>query len=190
MAKKRAQDLTAETSYEDYYPSKRKQPGMLDPAYLIPRILGRWHWLLLGLLLGLVWGFFQVKRSVPLYQSTATLMVRDWNVTVMGKFDPTDIDLRGKEAVEMVRADFDRSQLFEQVAADPLVRDLSDLIPKEAPSLLDTFSSSNTDAPLISEAPPSAILANMIRSWTQSDVIPESRFITVSVIHTLSLIHI
>ncbi len=183
MAKKRNQDPIAETGYEEYS-SVKSQPGMFDPAYLIPRIIARWHWLLLGLLLGLVWGFFQVKRSVPLYSSTAMLMVRDWNMTVMGKFDPTDIDLRGKEAVEMVRADFERRQLFEEVASDPLVRDLSDLIPKQAPAFLASFSKEDEKAALITEAPPSAVLADMIRSWTRSEAIPETRFITVTVVHS------
>ncbi|MGJ8696678.1 MAG: polysaccharide biosynthesis tyrosine autokinase [Verrucomicrobiaceae bacterium] len=184
MAKKRTPESTAEHGYDDLA-SKNQQPGMFDPAYLLPRLLARWHWLLLGLLLGLGFGFFQLKQSVPLYRSTATLMVRDWNVTVMGQYDPADIDLRSKEAVETVRADFERSSLFEKVASDPLVRELPDLIPEEPGGLGSVFKAPKEAENLLTEsAPPALVLAQMIRSWTSSDVPEESRFINVSVVHT------
>ena len=137
---------------------------MFDPAYLIPRLLARWHWLLLGLLLGLGLGIYKLKNSTPLYRSTATLMVRDWNMTVMGNFDPTDIDLRSKQAVEAVSADFHRSVLYEQVASDPIVRELPDLIPPKEQGFSSVFSAPEDSSPLGEVAPPAEVLATMIRS--------------------------
>ena len=48
---------------------------MLHAKDLIPRLLARWHWIVLGLVLGLAFGMYQVWRAIPTYESLATVIV-------------------------------------------------------------------------------------------------------------------
>ncbi|NNM28814.1 MAG: hypothetical protein HKO57_04790, partial [Akkermansiaceae bacterium] len=154
--------------------------GMLHFKDLLPRLLARWHWILLCALLGLGWGLYTVWRAVPLYQSRATVLVRDYNVTAMGQLDSAEFDLRNTQAIETVRAGMTRFRLFELVAADPLVRELEGLEPPKKP-LLPFFGV--PEKPLEGDVPSMSKLAGMIAGWVAVEVRPDTRLIDIAVKH-------
>ena len=159
--------------------------GMLHFRDLVPRLLARWHWIVLGLIVGLALGFYQVWRAIPQYQARSTVLVRDYNVSTMGNLDPAEFDLRNLQAIETVRAGFLTYELAEEVAADPVVRELKGLIPPEPKAL--PFGSSKDD-PSEDETPPASQLAGMIQGWLYVQVREESRLIDIIVQHPKPLV--
>ncbi len=152
--------------------------GILHLKDLIPRLLARWHWIALGLVLGLGIGMYQVWRAIPLFQSKATILVRDYNVSVMGKLEEeTEFDLRNTQAIETVRAQLLAFELVESIAGDSDVRDLPGLIPPKPKNV-----------PFLSGAPESLVppapqLASMLQYWVEIKVQPKSRLIDIVVQH-------
>ncbi|HBE98325.1 MAG TPA: hypothetical protein DDW68_14250, partial [Verrucomicrobiales bacterium] len=140
MAKLRSAPGPVDSYYQETKADIKKSPGVFDLAYLLPRLIARWHWILIGILLGVVLGVINIRMSVPEYRSTATVRVKSQNSGSMGNSSESeDIDLQGLEAVEDIRSDFDRTELFLAVASDPTVRNLANLIPPDPPSIMGIF---------------------------------------------------
>ena len=189
MAKLRSAPEPVDSSYDEPQAEIKKSPGMFDLAYLLPRLIARWHWILIGILLGVVLGVITIRMSVPEYRSTATVRVKSQNSGSMGNSSESDdIDLQSLEAAEDIRSDFDRTELFLAVASDPTVRNLANLIPPDAPSIMGIFTAKEAkkagEKNVFAEAPEPEQLSGIIRGWTSSEVRRGTRLIDISVNHT------
>lgn len=152
-----------------------------QPKKILRSLFVRWYWLLLGVLLGLGWGFFQAWKQVPLYRSQATILVRDYNISVLqNQFEATDFDPRSAAALEAVRVGLTKHELCERVASDPDIRSLKGLMPPPPKKL---FAAERGLVPEAPEVPPSPQLGVMIRSWLSVDLQQDSRLMAVSVQH-------
>jgi len=186
MAKLRSSPGPVDSYYDETKAIIKKSPGVFDLAYLLPRLIARWHWILIGILLGIVLGVINIRMSVPEYRSTATVRVKSQNSGSMGNSSESDdIDLQSLEAAEDIRSDFDRTELFLAVASDPTVRNLANLIPPDPPSLMGIFTGNEAVKKKVSaDAPEPEQLSGMISGWTSSEVRRGTRLIDISVNHT------
>lgn len=186
MAKLRSAPGPVDSYYQETKADIKKSPGVFDLAYLLPRLIARWHWILIGILLGVVLGVINIRMSVPEYRSTATVRVKSQNSGSMGNSSESeDIDLQGLEAVEDIRSDFDRTELFLAVASDPTVRNLANLIPPDPPSIMGIFTAKEpVKKKVFADAPEPEQLSGMIGGWTSSEVRRGLRLIDISVNHT------
>ncbi|MDF1713460.1 MAG: polysaccharide biosynthesis tyrosine autokinase [Akkermansiaceae bacterium] len=159
---------------------QHSQESSFQIKELLPLLLSRWYWLLLGGLLGLGWGFYQAWKTVPIYQSQATVLVRDYNVSLLQTLDPAEFDLRSSAALETVRTGLMKYELCERVASDPKVRVLEGLVPPPPKKL---FQQEDGGEAELQEVPPSPKLAGMIRSWLSVSLQGDSRLMSVSIKH-------
>lgn len=159
-----------------------KPPKLFDPTYIIPRLLFRWHWILIGLVLGLAWGFISIKLATPMHRANAIVKVVE-NTAAKASEEIANIDLRSKEAVDNVRETFEVTALFMAVASDPGVYNMPNLRPPPAKTLASLFQ--GDDAANQAEVQPYTTegLANAIRSWTKVSGQKNSRRINITVIH-------
>jgi len=169
----------------DQFPDDQFDPdppqSSFQPKEILSLLLMRWYWLFLGVLLGLGWGFYQAWRTVPIYQAQATVLVRDYSVSVMNTIDSSGFDLRSSAALETVRTGMMKYELCERVASDPKIRSLKGIVPPPPKKL---FSSSGDETEAPAEVPPSPQLAGMIRSWLSVNLMGKAtRLMVVGVKH-------
>ena len=158
-----------------------KAPKMFDPTYLLPRLLFRWHWIVIGLVLGLAYGFVNIKLATPEYRSKATVRVAE--NTGGGQGDVADIDLRSKEAVSNVRETFEVSKLYESIAGDLAIQNLPRLRPPQSKTFRSLFQEEELRDPTMDHSYERAELAKAIRSWTKISTRKNSRLIDITVTH-------
>ncbi|MDP0489573.1 MAG: polysaccharide biosynthesis tyrosine autokinase [Verrucomicrobiota bacterium JB023] len=150
-------------------------------AELLPRLVARWPWVLLGLLIGMAFGFYQVWKSVPLFKSTSVVLVRDRSTDVLGQIDAVEFDVRNNQAMATISNGLTSLNLCERVASLPKVRSLEGLMPKGPKKL--PFLEDPAEKSIITEVPPPDHLAGLIRGWLAVSIRPETRLIDVSVTH-------
>lgn len=164
-----------------YDNGESNQDSSFQPKKIVRSLLQRWYWLLLFLLLGLGWGFYQAWRQVPIYRTQAVVLVRDYSVSALQTLDVTDFDVRSTAALETVRTGLMKYELCERVASDPRIRSLKSLVPPPPKKLFpDKNQDQVVDEPKV---PPAPQLAMMIRSWLSVDLQKESRLMTVVIQH-------
>ena len=186
MAKLRSAPEPVDSYYDEPQIETKKSPGMFDLSYLLPRLVARWHWILIGILFGVVLGVVTIRMTVPEYRSTATVRVKSGMKDIVGKEEGEDrINLQSRDALEDIRSDFKRTELFLAIASDPTVRNLSNLIPPEAPGLMGIFKTNKEeDKEVYADAPEPEHLSGMINGWTSTEVRRGTRLIDISVSHT------
>jgi len=160
--------------------------GILHIKDLALRLLGRWHWIVLGLVLGVGIGFLLIWNAVPRYRSTATVVVRDYNLSAMGQLQAAEFDTRNIQAIATVAVQLTTYELCEAVASDPMVRDLKGIVPP--PSKLGALLGGGEDEPQKNDVPPVHILTQMIRQWLTVSVREETRLIDVAISHPEPLV--
>lgn len=152
-----------------------------QPKKILQLIIQRWYWLLLGLLLGLGWGFYQAWKAVPIYRSQATVLVRDYSVSILQTLDPAEFDVRNAAALETIRTGMMKFELCERVASNPEIRGLKGLIPPPPKKLFGSGDEDEVEEE--PEVPPATQLAGMIQSWLKVSLQKESRLMAVVVEH-------
>lgn len=173
-----------ESHYEDLI-GPAKAPGPFDLHYLLPRLLARWHWILIGTLLGIVIGIISIRLATPQYRATASVLVKDQNDTLLGGADSSDLDLRNSQSIESIRAGFNQSALYETIAADDTIRSLPNLVPPPPRGISSLFKlPKQQETAMLDEAPPLQQLAGMIHGWTFTQARRGTRFIDITVNHT------
>lgn len=159
-----------------------KGEGMLHLKDLIPRILARWPWIVIGLFMGVSVGLLSVWRAVPIYRAKATLQVKDSNVSVVtGQTVTEELNLGTKSAMNTVMATVMRIELAEAVAEDEEVRNLRGLIPVEKPFF--SMSKGKPETHEGREVPEPAKLAKKIQQWLNVSIRSDTRLIDVAVEH-------
>ncbi|NJM36938.1 MAG: hypothetical protein HC845_03155 [Akkermansiaceae bacterium] len=161
----------------DPFENEGKLPSPFINRRRIFQVLSRWPWIVLCLGIGLLYGYIQAWRAVPYYQANASMLVRDYSISVMGNLDSSaEFDLRSAQAVDTVRSGLDRFELYETIASDPIVRERRDLQPPSPLKITQLWASATQGKlqKMNQAAPPAPILAEMIKSWTSSSVRPKT----------------
>lgn len=154
-------------------------------------LIGRWHWILLGLILGLLGGLYYLSKAPKIYSATATLLVKQQTATVMSSHDPAEaIDMRSVEAMNTVAERLKRFELLERVASRQDVRQFPGLVPRPVvwlPAWASSWFGSprpDQDNPAAGDPPPEpAALAGMISGWMQVSIRRYTRLLDVSIEH-------
>lgn len=160
---------------------------------LLSDLLGRWHWIALGLILGLLAGFYYLSKAPAMYRASSSVVVKQQTASVMGRDQVQEIDLRSIEAFNTLAERMMRPEMLQKVASRPDVRDLSGLMPVETEwrpawliSWLGEDKSAEFSAPAKASkqpAPPPAVLAGAIAGWTNISVRKGTRLLDISVSH-------
>ena len=108
-----------------------RQAGQEKMKLLALDLLGRWHWIALGLVLGVLGGFFYLSKAPKIYQARATLLIKQQTSTVMSRDQVEEMDLRSLEGLNTVAERITRPELLQKVAARPEVRALPGLMPRD-----------------------------------------------------------
>ena len=163
-----------------------RQVGQEKMKQLALDLLGRWHWIALGLVLGVLGGFFYLSKAPKIYQARATLLIKQQTSSVMSRDQVEEMDLRSLEGLNTVAERITRPELLQKVAARPEVRALPGLMPREVVWLPDwalpwfgtILENTAAEAP-----PPASSLAGAIASWTKISVRRGTRLLDVLISH-------
>ncbi len=171
----------ASEPYPEHLLGAESGDGQTKLKRLLLRLLVRWHWILLGLLLGVGVGIYQAWCSVPQYRSLATLLVFDDRNNIIGREEIGEFDLRNSQSLETVKEGLSTVEVCYAVAGDAAVRKLKDLMP---PPKKDLFSLFQSEAPPEQEAEPSVSeLGEMIKDRLSVNLRQGTRLIDVEVVH-------
>ncbi|MDF1714043.1 MAG: Wzz/FepE/Etk N-terminal domain-containing protein, partial [Akkermansiaceae bacterium] len=163
--------------------------GQMAPRtrLFIRELLARWHWVVLGLLLGLLGGFYYLSKAPKTYQATASLLVKQGASTLMNSGQQEeDFDLTSSEALNTVAERVKRPELLTKVASRPEVLALEDLIPSEPnwfPAWSHDWLGKNDAPPLKATDLDSPVLGQLIGSWTTVSVRRNTRLLDITVEH-------
>lgn len=149
-------------------------------------LLGRWHWIALGLILGILASLYYLSKAPKAYQATSTLLVKQRAATVISEAggQEDDIDLRSAEAVNTVAQQVKRVELLTRLAQDPEILTQEGLVPEKVnwfPEWSRQWLGEETpSAPKNLE--PTA-LGQIIGSWTSVSVRKNTRLLDITVEH-------
>jgi len=165
--------------------------GSENRRFLIQQIIGRWHWIMLGLVLGLLAATYYLTKTPPRYTATATLLIKQQTSSVMSSRErdqSESIDLRSIEAMNTVAARIRRMDLLERVASRTDVRQRPGLIPPPVdwvPAWLrNQLGKYGKDAEKSGQAPPApSVLSGMIVDWLKVTILKNTRLLEISITH-------
>ncbi len=184
-----SQDLDGDYEDDDMYDGGSSRPaGQEKMKQLGSDLLGRWHWIALGLILGVLAGSFYLSKAPRIYQTRSTLLIKQGTSSVMATRDRVDeMDYRTLEAMNTIAERITRPELLQKVASRPEIRALPGLMP-EAVVWLPEWASKWFSKPSDQEegkagVPPPASLAGAISSWTKISVRRGTRLLDVMVSH-------
>ena len=164
-----------------------RQVGQEKMKQLALDLLGRWHWIALGLVLGVLGGFLYLSKAPKIYQARATLLIKQQTSSVMSRDQVEEMDLRSLEGLNTVAERITRPELLQKVAARPEVRALPGLMPREVVWLPDWalpwFGKTVLENTAAEAPPPASSLAGAIASWTKISVRRGTRLLDVLISH-------
>lgn len=172
-----------EESFDDQPSSPRTRSRQL-----IQDILLRWHWIALGLVLGLLGGFYYLSKAPKMYHATSTLFVKQGtsNVITDGRSQDPELDLRSTDALNTVAARIKTADLLTAVAQEPAVLKLEGLLPPKV-NWFPEWSHQWLGGPPKEPAKPSqldsSLLGQIIGSWTSVSVRKGTRLLDITVEH-------
>ncbi len=174
---------------EDYYsqePSRDVSGEKLKR--LLHNLVGRWHWIALGLILGFLGATYYVSKAPKKYTATATLLIKQQTGSVMVRDQVDEIDLRSQEAMNTVAERIRRMDLLERVASRQDIRELPGLVPRAVdwqPLWLRDRLGNGTpeDGPSSAAPPPPAALGGMISQWMNISIRQGTRLLDISMTH-------
>jgi len=173
---------------DDYdEPSKSGRSPSGQRNRLLKEIGGRWYWIALGAVLGVLAGGYYLSKAPKQYTAVSTLLVKHQVVSMMASEGQVEsIDPRSVEAVNTIVERIRRVDLLERVASRGEVRDAPGLIPPRIDWLPAWLSSQIERRPPATEeleVPTPAELAGSISSWIKVSVRRGTRLVDVSVTH-------
>ncbi|MGD7654434.1 MAG: polysaccharide biosynthesis tyrosine autokinase [Verrucomicrobiales bacterium] len=151
-------------------------------------LAGRWYWVVLGLILGVLAASYYLSKKPKEYTATSTILIKERVASVMSRDQVEEMDMRSAEAMNTFAQRILRFELLERVASRPDVRSLPGLVPAEIdwrPAwLIEKSGGVTPTATKTSTAPPQPqVLAGMIGSWMDVSVRKFTRLLDVSVTH-------
>lgn len=159
---------------------------------LLLEMLGRWYWIALGLVLGILASAFYLSKAPKLYSATSTLLIKQQTASVMGRDQVDEIDMRSVEGLNTVAERIRRHDLLERVASRMDVRALPGLVPRAVDwrpdwlaDWLDSGNSGNPGGERNAQAAPPAppVLAGWIGSWLNISIRRGTRLLDISFTH-------
>lgn len=168
-----------------------RQNGQEKMRMLFNEVLGRWYWLALGLILGILASSYYLSKTPKTYTATTTLLVKERTLGVMARGQAEEINMGSIEAMNTVAASILRMDLLERVASRQDIRSLPGLVPDKVdwtPDWLASMISRNyhaagSDAPATVAPPAPPALAGMIGSWVNVSIRRGTRLLDISVSH-------
>ncbi len=155
-------------------------------------LIGRWHWIVLGTILGFLAASYQVSKTPKKYTATTTLLVKQRTASLMAKDQTEELDIASAEAFNTIAARICRPELLEVVASRQDVRELPGLVPTAVEWRPDWFFKL-TGKPLPGDeaevkesaksVPPPAALAGMISGWLRVEIQRHTRLLNISITH-------
>ena len=158
---------------------------------LLLDLLGRWYWIALGLVLGILASAYYLSKAPKKYSATSTLLIKQQTSSVMSRDQVEELDMRSIEGLNTVAERIRRLELLERVAARMDVRVLPGLIPPTVdwrPAwLADWFDSrkpgASDDPSAHSAPPPPPALAGWLASWMKISIRRGTRLVDISFEH-------
>ncbi|YCM42623.1 polysaccharide biosynthesis tyrosine autokinase [Verrucomicrobiaceae bacterium 227] len=147
-------------------------------------LLGRWHWIALGLVLGILGAFYYLSKAPRIYEATSTLLVKQGASSVIARDDDEALDLRSDDAVNTVAQRVKRAELLTKVASHPDIRDLEGLVPAPVIWFPEwTRSWLGADKNEDRKSLPASELGQTIGLWTNVSVRRNTRLLDITVSH-------
>ncbi len=163
------------------------QQGQEKLRMLAFDLLGRWYWIALGLVIGILIGAYILSKTPKRYSAVTVLQIKEQTVGVMGRNQVEEIDMRSLEAMNTVAARIQRMDLMDRVAARQDVRSLEGLAPPPVEWMpewaLEKMGKETMQAPAPSGPPSPEALAGMISSWVNVSIRKGTRLLDISVTH-------
>ena len=96
---------------------------------LVMDLLGRWYWIALGLILGVLGGLYYLSKAPKIYQATSTLLVKQGASSVISSDQVEDMDLRSADGLNTVAQRVERLELLTRLADLPEIQQIEGLVP-------------------------------------------------------------
>ncbi|MGY8660519.1 MAG: Wzz/FepE/Etk N-terminal domain-containing protein, partial [Verrucomicrobiales bacterium] len=152
---------------------------------LIADLLGRWHWIALGLVLGVLGGLYYLSKAPKVYEATATLLVKQGASSVMSRDQTEDLNLQKDDAVNTVAERVKRLALLTRVAELPEIKELDGLV-LEPTNWFPGWSQKwlgGGDEQSVEKPKTSAELGDTIGEWLEVAVRRKTRLLDITVAH-------
>lgn len=152
-------------------------------------VLTRWHWIVLGLILGLLGAFYYLSKAPKIYEATATLLVTQGGQSVVpGSSGSAELDLQSTEGLNTLVVQIKRLEFLAKVASVEAITSHPGLIPAKVDWLPEGARQWLGDDP---EADPVVDpgrldpikLGRIIADWTSVEIVPRTRLLNISVSH-------
>lgn len=154
---------------------------------MIRDILGRWYWIALFVILGLISAQYYLSKKPKQYTATCTLLVKHTVAPVLARGQVEEMNMSGSEGMNTVAEQIRTFEVMQLVASDDNIRKMPGLIPDPVnwtPAWLDEKMGKKPAAKEDKEPPAPAALANMIGNWTRVSTRRYTRLLDISVTHT------
>lgn len=172
----------------------RASQGSSNMKRLIRDVLGRWYWIALFMILGLLASNYYLSRKPKQYTATCTLLVKHTVAPVMGRGQVEEVNMSGSEGMNTVAEQIRTFEVMQHVASDEGIREMTGLVPEPTdwmPEWLEEklhpgaarAGESNREKADKPEVPASPALAGMISSWTRVSIRRYTRLLDISVTH-------
>jgi capsular exopolysaccharide synthesis family protein len=178
-------DLEENDASED---ALARHSGQEKMKQLFSNLLGRWYWIVLGLILGVLAATYYLAKTPKKYTATASLLIKQQTASVMARDQVDEMDMRSMEALNTVSARIQRMDLLERVASRQDVRELPGLMPPDVEWLpqwlLEKIGKKATGADSDRQgAPAPAVLGGMISFWLEVSIRRYTRLLDISITH-------
>lgn len=155
---------------------------------LVLNLLGRWHWIALGLILGFLGATYYLAMVPKEYTATASLLVKQQTNSVMARDQVDEINLGSVEAMNTIAERIRRMDLLERIASRQDVRELPGLMPPAVdwlPEWLRTKLGRTAPggSPALQAPPPPAALGGMLANWLRISIRRGTRLLDISITH-------
>ncbi|MCF7733486.1 MAG: polysaccharide biosynthesis tyrosine autokinase [Akkermansiaceae bacterium] len=174
---------------DDLHDDLAREAGQERIRQLVSDLIGRWHWLALGLILGLLGGAYYLSKAPKVYQARSSLLIKQRTLSVISRADQAgEMDLRSLAALNTVAERISRPELLQKVAARPDIRTLAGLMPAPVewtPAWLQPWLGLVADDPAetVTTVPPPAALAADIARWIKISIRRNTRLLDIVVNH-------
>jgi polysaccharide biosynthesis transport protein len=122
-------DIGADEEFFDQDPKSIGANRGINTKRLLFDIFGRWYWIALGLILGLLASSYYISKTPKKYSATSTLLIKQQITSVMSRDHVDEIDMRSSEGLNTAAQRILRYELLERVASRDDIKSLTKILP-------------------------------------------------------------